>query len=41
MCIRDRNRPALDMYEKIGAHEMDTISIHRMYYDDMIGLAER
>ena len=34
------NRPALDMYEKIGAHEMDTISIHRMYYDDMIGLAE-
>lgn len=33
------NRPALDMYDKIGAKKMDTISIHRIYYDDIVKLA--
>lgn len=35
------NRPALDMYEKIGAKTMDNISMHRVYYDELVKLAGR
>ena len=35
------NQPALDMYEKIGAKTMDNISMHRVYYDELVRLAGR
>lgn len=33
------NIPALTMYDKIGAKRMDNISLHRVYYDELLKLA--
>ncbi len=35
------NQPALNMYNKIGAKTMDNISLHRVYYDELVALAGR
>lgn len=40
MCLT-WNKPALDMYDKLGAQKMDNISLHRVYYDNLVKLAGR
>lgn len=35
------NTPALNMYEKIGAKTMDNVSLHRVYYDELVDLSGR
>ena len=35
------NRPALNMYDKIGAKTMDTVSLHRVDHETMIKIADK